>query len=151
MLTYTHFPKEKRVKNRHYPPYHESCASVWQNAKFLLGKRSLSVMPDVAQLSQCCCHGHHLPACLLRNVSIASAVQLRCALQEGRHTKAGRTLTAQEPQLWPSPAGDVCPMFQPSLGHSDSTGSDHGAHQLSFIFGWAFTRLLCEVHYQIST
>lgn len=36
---------------------------------------SRTAMTDTAHLLQCCYHGHHLPGCLLKNMTAASVVR----------------------------------------------------------------------------
>lgn len=108
----------------------------------LFQRGSPTAMPDMAQLSQCCYRGHHLPACLLKNVTTASVVQLRCVLQEGAHKPGdGCTPRQAEPRQLSSHSSarhpQRCLPHAPNQSWTPVTLQDllHGAPQLSLIFG----------------
>lgn len=97
----------------------------------LFRRGSPTAMPDMAQLSQCY-RGHHLPACLLKNVATASVVQLRCALQEGAWLTSQGMAAHQGRQNPDSSAATALPITRremsapcskPVLDTGDSTGS----------------------------
>lgn len=85
-----------------------------------------------------------------------------CPAGRGRAHKAGDGCTPRQAEPWQlrshsseshtSPA-ERCLSYVPNQSWTAVTlqDLDHGAPQFSLVFGWDFTRLLCEVHYQIST